>query len=139
MDFYLQKALFYRKINIKEIDLPQKIPEKEEILLCYLLNPKQTSNIEPVHEQFLENLMFIGKNNEARDNCIEQVSLPQGHYLFVQERSDKMLSQVDWLNLAIEQHKDGLWERNKLGNIIYIRFLFEDEKTVTQIFRPVIK
>jgi len=138
MDFYLQKTLNFQIININEADIPSEIPEKKEFLLCYELNPEQTANIEPIPEKFLGNLLFIGKNREKTENIDNQVNLPEGHYLFIQKRSEKILDKTDWLYLAIEQQKDGLWERNKLGDTIYIRLLYEDKKTVTQIFRPVI-
>jgi hypothetical protein len=38
--------------------------------------------------------------------------------------------------MAIEQQKDGLWEQLRLGNHLYIRYLFEDGSPVTQVFRP---
>jgi hypothetical protein len=38
--------------------------------------------------------------------------------------------------MAIEQQKDGLWERLKPGNRLYLRILSEDGSPVTQLFRP---
>jgi len=138
MDLYLQKALFYLKIDIKKTHSIQKIQKNEEFILCYDLNPGQASSIEPVQELFLGDLVFLGTNNEEEQKESEQVNLPQGQYIFVQQRSEKALTQVEWLNLAIELQKDGLWERKKLENKLYIRFFIEDGKTVTQVFRPVI-
>jgi hypothetical protein len=40
------------------------------------------------------------------------------------------------LQLAIKQQKDGLWEKHRLESRLYIRRLFEDGSTVTQVFRP---
>ena len=118
----------------------------EEILLCYSVNPAQSSNIEPDREYFLENLVFAGEKTsdggteeetqEGKDGqkASREVILPQGHYLFVQNR--RHLNREEWLDLAIEQQKDGLWERNKLENLLYVRYLYEDGAYVTQIFRP---
>ena len=118
--------------------------ENEEILLCYEVNPVQGCSIEPERDYFLGKLLFIGQklsesqnegtNEKERNNL---VLLPQGTYLFTQCRSEAVLSRDEWLDLAIEQQKDGLWERNKLLNLLYIRFLFEDGSFVTQVFRAV--
>ena len=86
--------------------------------------------------------MFIGcKNRGGTDNetSMEEVELPQGSYLFEQFRGQYVLSREEWLKMAIEQQKDGLWERNKLGNRLYVRYLYEDGAFVTQIFREIIK
>jgi len=118
--------------------------ENEEILLCYEVNPVQGCSIEPERDYFLGKLLFIGqKLPESQNGGIDEtkrnnlVLLPQGNYLFTQCRSGAVLSSDEWLDLAIEQQKDGLWERNKLLNFLYIRFLFEDGSFVTQVFRTV--
>jgi len=112
--------------------------ENEESLLCYKINPYQGCSIEPLKEQLLEELVYSGvKNLETQTELSnEAVLLPIGRYLFVQKRAEAALNQEEWLNLAIEQQKDGLWERNKLKNLLYIRFLYEDNAFVTQILRP---
>ena len=138
MRLELRSPIFYRKIYQNETNLQTNLPENEEILYCYELNPKQCQSIEPEMEHFLGSLVFAGQKkggDEQADIVQPTVSLPQGLYLFVQERCDQTLNQEKWLDLAIEQQKDGLWERNKLGNLLYIRFLYEDEAVVTQIFR----
>jgi len=118
--------------------------ENEEILFCYEINPVHGESIEPDRDLFLGKLLFVGEKvngtqnisaGEAKEQNI--VSLPQGNYLFVQCRSDSCLSRDEWLDLAIEQQKDGLWERNKPLNLLYVRFLFEDGAFVTQVFRAV--
>jgi hypothetical protein len=118
--------------------------ENEGILLCYEINQVQGCSIEPDRDRFLGKLLFIGeKSYETPSGSAGKtegdnfVSLPQGNYLFTQCRADVVLTHDEWLDLAIEQQKDGLWERNKPGNMLYIRFLFEDGAFVTQIFRKV--
>jgi hypothetical protein len=115
--------------------------KNEEILLCYELNPVQSLSIEPDRDHFLGNLVFVGLKPPVTSNgCTQEnnvVSLPQGNYLFTQRRGEAVLSKDEWLDLAIEQQKDGLWEREKLKNLLYIRFLNEDGAFVTQIFRAV--
>jgi hypothetical protein len=46
------------------------------------------------------------------------------------------LEPAEWLDMAIEQQKDGLWERHKPESRLYLRFLFEDGRYVTQLLRP---
>jgi len=118
--------------------------ENKEIILCYEVNPSQSCSIEPDRDYLLGKLLFIGhKLTESQNGSTEGkernniVSLPEGNYLFTQCRSEAVLSRDEWLDLAIEQQKDGLWERNKLLNLLYIRFLFEDGSFVTQVFRAV--
>jgi hypothetical protein len=69
------------------------------------------------------------------------VSLPLGHYLFVQRRTaldSPKMGEEEWLNMEIKKKKDGLWERHKLKSILYVRFLYEDGAFVTQVFRPIV-
>ena len=115
------------------------ILKNEEILLCYEVNPVQGGSIEPDKERFLGKLLFIGeKPPETPSGSAEGlVSLPRGDYLFMQRRSGSVLAPDVWLDLAIEQQKDALWERNKPLNLLYVRFLFEDGAFVTQVFRNV--
>jgi len=121
----------------------QNTPTAEgETLLCYEVNPVQGGSIEPDRDRFLGRLLFIGEKaaetpGGGAEKPKELVSLPQGDYLFMQRRSDAVLTRDEWLDLAIEQQKDGLWERNKPLNMLYIRFLFEDGAFVTQVFRAV--
>jgi hypothetical protein len=115
--------------------------ENKEILFCYEVNPVQGSSIEPDRDRFLGKLLFIGeKTQEAKSVSAEEnsvVSLPQGNYLFSQSRADTVLTRDEWLDLAIEQQKDGLWGRYKPLNLIYVRFLFEDDAFVTQVLRVI--
>ena len=64
----------------------------------------------------------------------ETVLLPPGIYLIAQER--QALGKEACIDMAIEQHKDGLWERYVLSDCLYIRYLKEDGTALTQIFRP---
>jgi hypothetical protein len=122
----------------------EHIKKNEEILLCYELNPVQSLSIEPDRDCLLGNMVFIGQKSPATLNGRTEetdennlVSLPQGNYLFTQRRAETVLSQDEWLDMAIEQQKDGLWEREKPKNLLYVRFLNEDEAFVTQIFRAI--
>jgi len=147
MNLDLRSPLFYKKINflpfflkIEQIPCPgienSPCQPDEEILLCCELNPAQSRSIEPQTEHFLERLVFIGQTAKDAQQG-ETVSLPAGHYLFAQRRCEAHLGQDEWLDMAIEQQKDGLWERNKLKALLYVRFLQEDGAFVTQVFREV--
>jgi len=138
MKLKLCAPLLYAKIDIKNDDFCPKLSKNEEYLQCFELNPLQSDSIEPIRGQFLGQPVFIG-HKIAENKKIEEkeaVSLPQGLYLLVQKRSTQALNRSEWLDMAVEQKKDGLWERNKLGNLLYVRYLYEDEAYVTQVFRP---
>jgi len=128
---YLNQPLYFEKSSTP----PQDMDKNDEILLCYDLEPAQSRSIEPDSALLLGSLLFSGrKSGELDANQAEKVSLPAGNYLFTQRR--EALNREEWLNLTIEQQKDGLWERNKLLPRLFVRFLHEDGSFVTQIFRP---
>ena len=141
MLLYLRAPLFFKRTGLKEKDLLKNFQINEEIILCYNVNPNESKKIEPVTEQFLGSLVFTGVNNGQETLNTDAVSLPKGEYLFVQQRSalaSEDINHPEWLEMAIEQQKDGLWERNKLGDTLYVRYLYEDEAYVVQVFRTVI-
>jgi hypothetical protein len=118
-----------------------------EQLFCFELDPAESLIIEPNRERFLGQLIFAatGPVGETGLACppagSDQVQggivrLAAGLYLFAQKR--EALDREACVDLAIEQQKDGLWERYKPQNRLYIRSLFEDGKPVTQIFRPIL-
>ena len=103
-----------------------------ELLFCFEIDKEQGGRIEPQADVFLGKLIFSGKGDGKKGD----VTLAAGLYLFVQKR--RVLGREECISMAIEQQKDGLWERFRLINRLYIRFLFEDGSPVTQLFRPVI-
>ena len=131
MHLNLRSPLFYTRVK----DLPREMSEDEEFLLFYELDSVQSRSIEPEKELLLGSLVFTGRRNNAETGSNDDLKLPAGNYLFVQYRGP-VLSCEEWLEMAIEQQKDGLWERYKLKNELYVRFLFEDGSFVTQLFRP---
>ena len=135
MRLELRTSLFYEKISSEEANLLADLPGNEEFILCYELDSVQGHSIEPDRELLLGAFVFAGRKTEGIIGISRNVSLPQGSYLFVQQRGDRALNETEWLDLAVEQQKDGLWERNKLGNSLYVRFLREDGAVVTQVFR----
>jgi len=144
MKLHLRAPLNYSKIPLEEKAAAPESP-KDELLFCYKLNLRQSKSIEPDKELLLDSLEFAGRpaeNTAAPPQPQEtappqMVSLPQGVYLFTQQRSEKPLNQSEWLDLAIEQQKDGLWERDNPKAVLYVRFLYEDKAFVTQVFRQI--
>jgi hypothetical protein len=109
-----------------------------EILFCFELDPEQSRGIEPDPDRLLGPLIFAGIADPDRTlpapDSAETARLPAGLYLFIQKR--EVLNREGCIDLAVEQQKDGLWERLKPENRLYVRYLFEDSSPVTQLFRP---
>jgi len=103
----------------------------QELAFCFELNPEQAGRIDPEAGCFLGELVFSGR---ASTESEPRWTIPAGLYLFAQRR--KALGREECLQLAIEQQKDGLWEKHRLESRLYIRRLFEDGSAVTQVFRP---
>jgi hypothetical protein len=104
----------------------------QEFIFCFELDQEQSQRIDPQADSFLGRLVFSGRNIQSREQG--DLQLPAGLYLFTQQR--KVIDRDKCIALAIEQQKDGLWERVKPGNRLFIRRLYEDSSPVTQLFRP---
>jgi hypothetical protein len=127
----LRAPLEYEKApELAPFCCPPDYAHVPELLFCFELDQKQAGRIDPQEDHFLGKLVFAGKGKNGPDT----VRLPAGLYLFDQRRG--VLKREECIVMAIEQHKDGLWERLHLENLLYIRHLFEDGSPVTQIFRP---
>jgi hypothetical protein len=101
-----------------------------ELLFCFELDREQARRIDPEADCFLGEIVFSGKGDGKQG----KVQLPAGLYVFAQQR--RTLNREECEGMAIEQQKDGMWERLHLGDRLYIRCLFEDGSPVTQLFRP---
>jgi hypothetical protein len=152
LQHYAQNRYTFFMINIMRLDLrsPLFFIKDEslkpfvnglanETLFCFKVLPDQAGRIDPEAGRFLGELLFGARR--VSDTAVEAVALeptaielPAGAYLFAQER--EALSQEDWLFMAMEVQEEGLWERLKLGDEVYLRCLFEDNSAVTQVFRP---
>jgi hypothetical protein len=111
--------------------------EARETLFCFTLDEAQSRVIEPDPQAFLGPLAGAGYAagpGQSPDAKTDVLELPQGHYVFAQER--EALGEAEVLLMAIEVQKDGLWERLQLEGRLYLRYLREDGKAVTQVFRP---
>ena len=122
-----------------------------ETLFCYGIDGAEGRSIEPAPSAFPGTLLFTGRavpagterppgDNPAPADVppagekAEYTALPEGSYLFVQ--TEGTLDRKGFAEMAIEMQKDGLWERLEPENRIYLRYLFEDGRRVSQIFRP---
>jgi len=116
-----------------------------EYLFCFELDPEQSRSIEPEPDAFLGRLVFSGRNDGNGGGGKEGTAsgaggLPAGLYLFTQRRSalrSGTAGREEFIDMAIEQQKDGLWERYKPGDRLFLRLLYEDGGPVTQLFRPI--
>ncbi len=155
----LRAPLVYSKLAEPSAEL-SFLAENEEFLLCFELDPIQSQSIEPEPQLLIGAPVFAGRKTNGQnleDVGSETITLPAGKYLFVQRRANvgcnapqpptsvsegensqnnSPLDMKEWLDLAVEQQKDALWERHKPANILYVRFLFEDGGQVTQVIRP---
>ncbi|MCL2381581.1 MAG: hypothetical protein FWC64_08315 [Treponema sp.] len=104
-----------------------------EKLFCFELDETQAMEFDPGKTDFLKNLVFSGRAEDGADRrlCME---LPQGNYLFAQQR--EILGWEEIAGMAVEVQQEGLWQRLSLGGKLYLRYLFEDGCCVTQLFRP---
>ena len=107
-------------------------------LFCFELDKSQCQSIEPDATTLLGPLVFGGKAAPEEEGSMSEKSglleLPNGHYLFAQER--ELLCRDAIITMALEIQKEGLWQRLKIGEKLYLRYLFEDGSAVTQLFRP---
>jgi hypothetical protein len=105
-------------------------------LFYFELDPTQSQSIEPDEGRLFSGLIAGGRalGPEGPGSHGEALVLPAGDYLFSQVR--EILSPEDSISLAAEVQKEGLWQRLRPGAGLYLRYLFEDGRGVTQVFRP---
>jgi hypothetical protein len=111
--------------------------EDGEKLYCFALNESESSSFEPDRKALLRHLIFSANaiHPKEKENTEKNLQLlPRGDYLFAQKR--EIISREDILDMAVEIQAEGLWRRLKPGNTLYLRYLFEDSKSVTQLYRP---
>ena len=147
MEFHhlnLISPLFYRESGDEEILIQKnkkflsgQIENGEEKIFCYELDEHEFLNFDPDKEKLIKKLIFCGNRiNEAENEkeILKKIELPKGFYLFSQNR--KLLNREEIMDLVIEVQKESLWQKLKPCDLFYLRFLFEDNSIVTQIFRP---
>jgi hypothetical protein len=107
-----------------------------EMLFHFQLDENQSQSIEPDEKVLLSALISGGRaaDPEEAQSTGAALVLPEGDYLFSQVR--EILNPGDIAGLAAEVQKEGLWQRLRPGGELYLRYLFEDGRGVTQVFRP---
>jgi hypothetical protein len=120
-----------------------------EGIFHFAINPQQYLSIEPEEETYLDELigrgiLADGTDPEASSDSLqtgntaaETLVLPAGPYLFAQTKG--ILRREDFVVMAVEVQKEGLWRDLVLDSTLYLRYLCEEGRPVTQIFRPIIR
>ena len=124
----LLSPLLYIPVESSTLEYEPKDGEK---LFCFELEESEAQKFEPDKHHFPGSLIFVGKAPDMNEPAV--LELKPGTYLFSQVR--EILNPRDIVDLAVEVHNEGLWQRLKLSKRLYIRFLFEDGRGVTQIWR----
>jgi hypothetical protein len=130
----LRAPLFY--IRDRSLNPFDGAPFTGEHLFCFTVNSEQGFRIDPRGETYLGPLIDQGRLAPEKTGSPCRFELPPGTYLFAQMR--ELLSREASINMAMEIQMEGLWERLHLGCRLYLRYLFEDQRPVTQIFRPIV-
>lgn len=128
----LRAALEYTDCDTLKVCEPDK---EHETMFCFeVINPH---SIEPDSGNYLGKLLLkgieSGLNTDSSPEC-NNSSIPAGIYFFYQEK--KHLDKQACLEAAMEIQKEALWQSQKPGNSLFIRYLHEDDTTVTQLLMP---
>ena len=112
---------------------PFNCPEDGERLFCLELDETQSLSFTPIREKLIKSLVFSGivAGEGAKEPLLE---LPKGNYTFAQEK--RLLNREEIIDMALEIQLESLWQRQKPGKQLFLRYLFEDGNWVTQLFRP---
>ncbi|MDR2617483.1 MAG: hypothetical protein LBC62_01315 [Treponema sp.] len=118
--------------------------EEGEFIFCFELEPSKALEFESDPADFPQTPVFSGKAASPGEGAGSasagpagregKPALPAGRYLFSQVRD--VAGRQEIAEMAAEIQQEGLWQRLKPGTRIYLRRLFEDDKGVTQLFRP---
>jgi len=116
----LMNSLYYDPTNVNPFDYQ---PGNGEMCFCFCLD-------ESVYAEFEPDISFFPGIMVKND---EKSMLPMGKYLFSQ--APAVLNREEIINLAVEVQKEALWQRLKPDKRYFLRYVSEDNRTVTQIFR----
>jgi hypothetical protein len=107
-------------------------PLEGEVLFCFELNLAQYRCFEP-GEPYLGPLILSGKAAPQVPAGADRFQIPRGTYLFAQMREN--LPRDRWIAMAMDVQQEGLWRRLQLESRLYLRYLQEDNRIVTQVWR----
>ena len=99
-------------------------------IFCFELNEAERLAFEPDQNKLLGKLIFGGVSGPGE----LKLQIPGGNYLFAQKK--EVLNKDQIADLAVEIQMEALWQRLEPGEKLYLRYLFEDNSWVTQLYRP---
>ena len=108
--------------------------EEGEKLFCFEVEESQAQKFEPDKDKLIGSSVFVGIAANKDQPGAATLELKTGNYVFCQLR--EILDWEEIIELAVEVQNEGLWQRLQLDRRLYVRFLFEDGRGVTQIWRP---
>jgi hypothetical protein len=112
-------------------------PAKGEFLFYFEIDRAQYRSIDPDWDAYLGRLisggvLFPGSHGEAGTDSL--LELPRGQYLFAQ--GEDIRDREGYIQMAVEVQREGLWRDLVLDRGLYLRYVYEDGKIRTQVFRP---
>jgi hypothetical protein len=119
-------------IEVRGLDPFARPSGDRECLFCFETGDR-AGGIEAEEEGFLGPLVFSARAGTAVEGERTR-ELPQGSYLFAQFREIPERGEI--IRLAVELHKEGLWQRYIMEPRFFLRYLFEGPRGVVQILRP---
>jgi hypothetical protein len=139
LKLHLAAPLFYRKEpGIRPF---VSAPPGGEILIRFEIAPSQVLAFEPDGAEYLARLDSAGILEPAGEAELPgpggaegYLELPRGDYFFAQ--AWEALDREAFIALAVEVQKEALWQRLVPDSPVYLRYLHEENRPVTQVFRP---
>jgi hypothetical protein len=135
LNLYLQAPLFYiRDDGLAPFPCD---PSKGEVLFYFEIDGAQYRSIEPDRGGYLGRLVSGGipaPPDSAAGEAASLIELPRGRYLFAQ--GTEIPDREGYIQMAVEVQREGLWQNVSLDRGLYLRYIYEDGKQVTQVFRP---
>ena len=126
----LANPLFFARAKSDPFDYD---PARGEMLFCFEIDEPAYYEFEPDRKFFPGNLVFCGKSTE-KGSAGAVPALVCGNYFFLQINGIPDRDEI--IDLAVELQQECLWQRLCPAKFWFLRRLFEDGRTVTQLFRP---
>ena len=113
--------------------------KKRETLYCFEIDERAAVEFEPGRQYFPGTMVFAGRISaekiaENNKNNPALLELPRGNYVFSQMRGFPGKDEI--ISLIIEVQQECLWQRLVPGPGFYLRYIYEDNSPVIQVFRP---
>ena len=131
----LLNPLFCNRIKADPSDYLYREFDRQigEMIFCFEIGETARAEFEPDRKYFPGRLVFFGNSikNKTADSAAEPAMIP-GDYLFLQK--DGISTEDESAELAMDLHQECLWQRLKPANRYFLRYVYEDNRYVTQIF-----